>query len=59
MQGDSSFLKFDASFQFFSSWISGLKTPMHCGITQAVHCLTKSRELIDIINRFGFGIGYD
>ena len=32
---------------------------MHCAVTQSIHCLTKSRDVIDIVNRLGFGSSYN
>ena len=59
IHGNSWFFKFDTAFQFFLGWIFGQKTPMHCAVTQSIHCLTKSRDVIDIVNRLGFGSSYD
>ena len=35
------FIKFDSVFQFFYYWLSGKMTPMHCAITEMIHCLSK------------------
>ena len=35
------------------------KTPMHISITNTVHDLTRSKQLISILNRIGLGISYD
>ena len=53
------FIKFDSVFQFFYYWLSGKMTPMHCAITEMIHCLSKSREIINMVSRFGFGMSYD
>ena len=51
--------KVNTSFQFFYYWITKKITPMHCGLTQMIHCLSKSRKIIDSVCRLGFGISYD
>ena len=50
--------KFDTAFQFFFHWLSGEITPMHCAITQMIHCLSKSKEMINNFCRLGFAISY-
>ena len=41
-------------------WVnSGSKTPFHCTLTQTVHNLSRSRQLIDILNRMNLAISYD
>ena len=58
-RGDGWYIKSDAVFQIFYHWLSGRLTPMHCGLTEMIHCISKSREIIDVICRHGLGISYD
>ena len=58
---DEWLLKFDTLFQFMHYWLSSgkSKTPFHCSLTQTVHNLSRSRQLIDIMNRLNLAISYD
>ena len=58
---DEWLLKFDTLFQFMHYWLSPgrSKTPFHCSLTQSVHNLSRSRQLIDIMNRLNLAISYD
>jgi hypothetical protein len=58
---DEWLLKFDTLFQFMHYWFSSgrSKTPFHCSLTQTVHNLSRSRQLIDIMNRLNLAISYD
>ena len=58
---DEWFLKFDTLFQFMHYWLSPgrNKTPFHCSLTQTVHNLSRSIQLIDIMNRLNLAISYD
>lgn len=40
-------------------WVTMKMTPFNCGITETIHCLTKSRELVDAMNRLGTCMSYD
>ena len=58
---DEWLLKFDTLFQMIKYWLSSgrSKTPLHCSLTQTVHNLSRSRQLIDIMNRLNLAISYD
>ena len=58
---DEWLLKFDTLFQFIHYWLSSgrSKTPFHCSLTQTVHNLSRSRQLVDIMNRMNLAISYD
>ena len=57
---DEWLLKFDVLFQFMYYWINqGRITPFHGSMAQAIHTLSKSRQLIDITNRLNLCISYD
>ena len=58
---DEWLLKFDTLFQFINYWLSSgrSKTRFHCSLTPTVHKLSRSRQLIDIMNRFYLAISYD
>ena len=52
-------LRFDTLYQIIWNWVFKKTTPMHVGVTEMIHCLTKSKELIDTFNRMGFCMSYD
>ncbi|KAK4291456.1 hypothetical protein Pmani_035718 [Petrolisthes manimaculis] len=58
---DEWLLKFDTLFQFIHYWLSSgrNRTPFHCSLTQTVHNLSRSRQLVDIMNRMNLAISYD
>ena len=58
-RGDAWHLKFDTLYQFIWHWITGKMTPIHIAITETIHCLSKSREMIDIFTKLGYSISYD
>ena len=52
--------KFNTLFQFVHYWLSsGSKTPFHCSLTQTVHNMSRSRLLINVMNRMNLAISYD
>lgn len=58
-QQDAWMVKFDTIFQMFFNWLTGKMTPMHCALTQMIHNVSKSREIIDALNKYGIGMSYD
>ena len=58
---DEWLLKFDTLFQSINYWLNSerSKTPFHSSLTQTVHNLSKSRQLITILNRMKLASSYD
>ena len=52
-------LRFDTAFQIFWKWVTNKSTPLHCGLTEMIHSLTKAKEIIEPLNRLGIIISYD
>ena len=54
-------LTFYMLFKFMHYWLSSRrnKTPFQCSLTQTVHNLPRSRQLIDIMNKLNLAISYD
>ena len=53
------YLKANFIIQFMAYWLTSALPPIMCGITEMIHGMTKSKENITVLNRFGICISYD